>query len=187
MPKRRISAIRMPDTPSPVQVVQKLASEQILHPVQKTNEELSHVLNNPASDPEGYQSPITLKLPTEKILHDLDEAKETGIVSVVQQMGIDVDKEELFKALRYDRKQYDIGYRDGLFAGTLSTWHNMIDSTPKDGEKVLLGPIDEDREIYLGVCDLQNGLFHLQSTDRTLSFAQVLEWASIPDRLDIPF
>lgn len=187
MPKRRISAIKMPNTPSPLQVVQKIASEQVLHPVQKTNEELSHVLNNPVSEPEGYQSPITLRMSTERVLHDSDEAKETGIVSVVQQMGVDIDKEELFKALRYDRKQYDIGYRDGLFAGTLSTWNNMIEKVPKHGEKVLVGPIDEDREVYLGVCDVQNGLFHLQFTERTLSFAQVLEWASIPDRLDIPF
>lgn len=32
-------------------------------------------------------------------------------------MGIYVDKEELIKALRYDRQQYDKGYADGYSKG----------------------------------------------------------------------
>lgn len=39
---------------------------------------------------------------------------ENGIVKAVKDMGIVVDKEELVKALQYDRGQYDKGYRDGI-------------------------------------------------------------------------
>ena len=39
---------------------------------------------------------------------------ENGICKAIKDMGIVVDKEELLKALQYDRGQYDKGYRDGI-------------------------------------------------------------------------
>ena len=41
---------------------------------------------------------------------------ENMIFSAVLKVGITVDKEELIKALRYDRGQYDKGYIDGSLA-----------------------------------------------------------------------
>ena len=35
-------------------------------------------------------------------------------LEAVQRVGVTVDKEELIKALRYDRRQYENGYRDAL-------------------------------------------------------------------------
>jgi len=39
---------------------------------------------------------------------------EEGIYRVVQEYGFDINKEELVKALQYDRDQYDKGYKDAV-------------------------------------------------------------------------
>lgn len=49
-----------------------------------------------------YQSPI-------EIIH--------GELKMQLRVGVNVDKEELLKALRYDRGQYDKGYEDGYDDG----------------------------------------------------------------------
>lgn len=59
----------------------------------------------------GYQSPI------EQIYKDVEykfkEDMENKIMEAVHHFGISVDKDELIKALQYDRNQYDKGYSDG--------------------------------------------------------------------------
>lgn len=55
-----------------------------------------------------YESPIYLY--TKEIQHKL----EGDILTVLHSHGISVDKDELIKALQYDRMQYDAGYADGL-------------------------------------------------------------------------
>jgi hypothetical protein len=51
------------------------------------------------------------------IIHtDMEIKMEGEIMKAVQRCGIHVDKEELLKALQYDRGQYDKGYEDGLNA-----------------------------------------------------------------------
>ena len=43
------------------------------------------------------------------------ETKFNGAVfKAIQSVGIDVNKDELIKALAYDREQYERGYHDGL-------------------------------------------------------------------------
>lgn len=55
----------------------------------------------------NYESPI-------KLFEDKVEVFiEDEIVKAVQKVGIKVDKDELFKALEYDREQYSKGYHDG--------------------------------------------------------------------------
>jgi hypothetical protein len=67
----------------------------------------------------GYESPIT------QIIGQLETQMEDDCIKVVQQCGFDVNKEELARALVYDREQYDKGYADGYtksiddFAGIL--------------------------------------------------------------------
>ena len=39
---------------------------------------------------------------------------EGEIMKAVQRVGIDVDKDELIRALQYDRGQYQKGYMDGF-------------------------------------------------------------------------
>ena len=49
----------------------------------------------------------------ETMVTDMNIQFEDGIVKAVQDAGVIVDKEELVKALMYDRNQYEEGYRDG--------------------------------------------------------------------------
>ena len=54
-----------------------------------------------------YESPI--KIITGQIKTNYEDA----IYSAVQNVGINVDREELLKALEYDRGQYEEGFREG--------------------------------------------------------------------------
>lgn len=62
-----------------------------------------------------YECPISLYQETqEKILNGLTNELERQIICEIQtKYSIDVDKEELLKALQYDREQYDKGFQDG--------------------------------------------------------------------------
>ena len=51
--------------------------------------------------------------PIKTLIGQAEMDVENGIVKAVQKVGFDVDKEELTKALQYDRGQYDKGYKDG--------------------------------------------------------------------------
>lgn len=55
---------------------------------------------------ELYDSPIKL------IQSGIETQIEDGILKAVQEVGFDVDPKELYKALQYDRNQYDKGYSD---------------------------------------------------------------------------
>ena len=39
---------------------------------------------------------------------------ENEVFSIIKRYNIDVDKDELIRALDYDRKQYAVGYSDGI-------------------------------------------------------------------------
>ena len=54
----------------------------------------------------GYQSPITM------IAQEIETQIENDCVKVVKRYGFDVDAKELYKALKYDREQYQKGYED---------------------------------------------------------------------------
>lgn len=54
-----------------------------------------------------YESPIN------QILGEMQIAYENECMKEVQSCGFDVNKEELLKALKYDREQYTKGYSDG--------------------------------------------------------------------------
>lgn len=67
-----------------------------------------HNLNDFITSPDisGYESPIRM------IVGEMETKMEADTMSVIQRYGIDVDKEELIKALNYDRGQYEKGYQD---------------------------------------------------------------------------
>lgn len=66
-----------------------------------------------------YESPINiLKDATDKILKQYNDDIENKIVyEIEERYAIDVNKEELIKALAYDREQYSKGYADGRHEG----------------------------------------------------------------------
>lgn len=58
----------------------------------------------PEVDMLGYKSPI------EVIMSDMIMKEEDQVMQAVWNVGVNVDKEELVKALAYDRDQYAAGY-----------------------------------------------------------------------------
>lgn len=58
-----------------------------------------------------YKSPI--EIVQENHLKDLIEKVDGYIIQEVVRIGVSVDKEELIRALKYDRDQYNAGYDDG--------------------------------------------------------------------------
>lgn len=65
-----------------------------------------------------YESPI--KIITGKMQTRFDDE----IFRAVQNVGINVDREELLKALEYDRGQYEKGYKDGRI-DAFESFHEM--------------------------------------------------------------
>lgn len=55
-----------------------------------------------------YETPIKM------MQRQLEIIEENAILQAVEEVGVVVDKEELIKALQYDRGQYNKGYRDGI-------------------------------------------------------------------------
>lgn len=58
-----------------------------------------------------YESPI--RLLTKQLETHMREQHDKQIFEAIQKFGVDVDRDELIKALAYDRYQYDKGYADG--------------------------------------------------------------------------
>ena len=56
-----------------------------------------------------YKCPIELELITTRIQAET----ENEIFKAVQKVGVNIDKDELVRALQYDREQYNKGYEDG--------------------------------------------------------------------------
>ena len=59
-----------------------------------------------------FESPINLIMDDMKT--ELVKKQEEQVLRAVQRFGIVIDKEELIRALKYDRDQYDKGYRDAM-------------------------------------------------------------------------
>lgn len=57
----------------------------------------------------SYESPITL------VSKSLQTQLEGDVMEAILSYGLIVDKEELIKALKYDREQYTEGFNDGYW------------------------------------------------------------------------
>lgn len=59
-----------------------------------------------------YESPINI------IFHDIEtqivQREEQMVFEAIQKQDVSIDKEELIKAINYDRNQYSKGYKDGV-------------------------------------------------------------------------
>lgn len=60
-----------------------------------------------------WKSPIDLQMFEESFATKILEDQTGCVVKTCVKMGVNVDKEELLKALAYDRHQYEKGYADG--------------------------------------------------------------------------
>ena len=90
-----------------------------------------------------YESPINI------IISKLCNKLESDCLKSVQRYGFDIDKEELAKALNYDRKQYEKGHTDG--------YNKAIDDLLEDANEMA---IEVDVDTYtmkaIGIGLLEN-------------------------------
>ena len=89
-----------------------------------------------------YQSPIELLFTD--IRHQIIEQQEEQIYQAVIHFVPNVNRDELLRALKYDRGQYDKGYADGV-ADATPKWIPVTERLPEDASTVLA--IDNDGTI----------------------------------------
>lgn len=84
----------------------------------------------------GYKPPINI------FERQLETKIKNGVYKAVRELGIEVDKDELFKALEYDRDQYIAGYTDGKREATkeiLNDINELLERyIPSDTEGAML-------------------------------------------------
>lgn len=118
-----------------------------------------------------YESPIEV-FATE-LQTSFAEAVEADIVNVVQRYGINVNKEELIKALDYDRQQYEEGYRDGKNADRWISADKEKPQEPGDVIVLIQGASRPTMLIYSRVHDV----FH----DWEYNYYHVTHWMPMPE------
>lgn len=72
---------------------------------------------------------------TEQMTTELHKQAEDNLYNIIQRYNISVNREELIKALKYDREQYELGFQDGL---NKDKWIRVKDNMPDEGEEVLI-------------------------------------------------
>lgn len=75
-----------------------------------------------------YESPVEL-FDVANFAKKVNEETDNYIYEYIVKLGINVNKEELIKALQYDRDQYEKGYKDGLKA---TDWHPYPKEKPTE-------------------------------------------------------
>lgn len=81
-----------------------------------------------------YESPIRLLV--QQLETSIREQLEKQIFEAVQKCGVDVDREELIKALAYDRAQYAQGYSNGR--DDAQRWISVEERLPDDLKDALV-------------------------------------------------
>ena len=85
----------------------------------------------------GYESPLKIiREELENIGRKQAAELDKQTLEAVLRVGIQVDKEELIKALAYDRNQYTKGFNDGFEAGKKARWTKVEDGLPKEDDTV---------------------------------------------------
>lgn len=84
-----------------------------------------------------YESPIELF--TKTVAPKISETVDGMILKAVIDAGIEVDRDELIKALAYDRNQYEKGFEDGK--AEAMKWISVKDRLPEK--------LNENNQVYL--------------------------------------
>ena len=76
----------------------------------------------------SYYSPIHLISQWfDEQIKEMQTQEETAVMTeITKKIGVDVDKDELIRALNYDRHQYEKGYTDGRFFGIREVMSKLV-------------------------------------------------------------
>lgn len=117
-----------------------------------------------------YESPIKLYEIAEEMNKNLDEC----IINAIAKYGITIDKDQLIKALTYDRDQYQKGYAD---AKAEQSWVPCEERLPECGERVLISGTRG------GICIAEMGTLFGKPAFwvRGSKTVKALAWLPLPD------
>ena len=116
-----------------------------------------------------YENPISGMLG--EIQTKIIEAQENYIMQVVQDCGVTVDKEELTRALMYDRQQYEKGYAD---AKAEMRWIPVSERLPEEDGMYYVTVRDSKGDIDAVPC--------LWLSDKWgINGFEVIAWIKIPE------
>ena len=121
-----------------------------------------------------YQSPISIY---ETAIQTIMEQRENAIFAKVQDaFDVQVDKKELIRALKYDRNQYEVGYRDGK-ADAAPKWIPVSERLPKYNTFVIVFAEGIVGEAVLDDADY----WYWAGTDEYASEINVTHWMPLPE------
>lgn len=124
-----------------------------------------------------WECPITTYI-DEIISQQMVERENAITLKVSETIGVDVNREELIKALNYDRQQYEKGYADAK-AEYEPKWVKVEDRLPEDGEEVIiLLKHFYLTQLLLASFDETKARFY--RCDRCYGIDEVIAWMPIP-------
>lgn len=104
-----------------------------------------------------WESPIELQFGINDMVSEFikgqTEQTEKYIVESVQSVGIKIDKDELIKAINYDRNQYEKGYEDGYSVEYCDACEGnwVYNENPKNNGRYLVAvQCGKDKGIIIG-------------------------------------
>lgn len=97
-----------------------------------------------------WESPVNIFEIHEPIIEEINNQTEEIVFKAIHRVGVDVNKEELIKAMQYDRNQYEKGYKDAIdeFASELEN-HSIYADIGKGSEVKMewVSPVTRIKEI----------------------------------------
>ena len=121
-----------------------------------------------------YNSPVKLY---ETAMQTIMEEREGAIFAKIQSaFDVDVDKQELIRALQYDRDQYNQGYRDGK-KDAIPKWIPVSERLPKYNTFVIVFAEGIVGEAVLDDADY----WYWAGSDEYASQINVTHWMPLPE------
>lgn len=117
-----------------------------------------------------YESPIKV------IYGQMQTQMEGDIFRAVQNYHVDVDKDELILALKYDRDQYEKGFRDGAVASE-QKWIPVTERLPEHGKSVLC----YKRLGYMQILQFNERTDRWYGWDCSFPLRAVTHWMPLPN------
>ena len=98
-----------------------------------------------------YESPVTILY--DRVAKAANERLEDHIMREIHRVGVIVDKDELIRAMNYDRRQYQKGYQDGKAAAIAELIHcrecKYCDTSSLGGRYCQLWDVDDYEEAFV--------------------------------------
>lgn len=127
-----------------------------------------------------YESPITQFV--DKVITQIIKTEEDNLVYEVQQAtGYDINKEELIKALRYDRDQYQKGYEDGRKD---NEWIPVSERLPEERGRYIVTEKEfriDDREHKGKYSTKVEQVEYCNGRWQRANFFEVIAWQPLPE------